>query len=157
MLRPTGFFSVFGSLLEVARRGPVPQLGLPEARTNPIADEDLAELAVTTLSTTDRAPFERTVGGPYTYTRRELTELAFRALGKQPKLRALPAGVVRAIAALMKPFNPRVADLMTFFQAAFSRDCLGEPTGQRRIEDYFAERAAGLIPALPERRGSAAE
>ena len=157
VLRPTGFFSVFGGMLEVAQRGVIPELGVPEARTNPIADEDLAELAVAALCTPDSSPFERTVGGPHVYTRRQLAELAFRALGKEPKFRALPPSVVRALSLLIRPFNPRIADLMAFFQAVFSRDCVGEPSGQRRIEDYFAERARALIPALPERRGSAAE
>lgn len=137
VLRPTGFFSAFGAVLELARKGPVPVLGPGTARTNPIADQDLAELALDLLEDEASTAFERTVGGPVTHTRREIVELAFRALGAPVRTRSLPDALIGAVSALSRPFNPRVADLMLFYRAVSSLDCIGAPCGTRRLEDHF--------------------
>jgi uncharacterized protein YbjT (DUF2867 family) len=145
VLRPTGFFSAFGALLTLAERGPIPLFGSPDALTNPVADEDLAELAVDALA--DGRSFERSVGGKTTYTRRAIAELAFSSLGRSPKFRVLPAGLVRTLSWLFRPFNPRVADLLAFYLAASSRDCVGERAGARSLEEYFREQALLRVQA----------
>ena len=146
VLRATGFFSAFESVLELARKGRVPLIGNPEARTNPIADRDLARLCVAAL---DELPYERTVGGPEVFTRRRIAELAFEALGKSPRFARLPNWLVRVLGALTWPISPRVAELTSFFLEVCSRDCLGEPSGSARLSDYLHARALppGARPA----------
>ncbi len=46
VVRPTGFFSAFATLIPMARRGPVPLIGDGSARTNPIHDDELAAVCV---------------------------------------------------------------------------------------------------------------
>jgi hypothetical protein len=47
------------------------------------------------------------VGGPVTYTNREIAELAFAALGKQPKVRREPVWLVKAALSLVRLFSKR--------------------------------------------------
>ena len=138
VLRATGFFSAFESVLDLARKGRVPLLGNPEAKTNPIADSDLARLCVAALT---EPPAERSVGGPEIFTRRRIAELAFEALGKPPRFAELPNWLVRVLAALTWPLSPRVAELTRFFLEVSSRDCLGESTGSSRLGEYLHARA----------------
>ncbi len=142
VLRATGFFSAFESVLDLARKGRVPLLGNPEAKTNPIADGDLARLCVAALAD---PPAERTVGGPEVLTRRRIAELAFEALGTTPRFVELPNWLVRVLGALTRPLSPRVADLTRFFLEVSSRDCLGELAGTQRLGEYF--RALALAAA----------
>lgn len=138
VLRASGFFSAFESVLELAKKGRVPLIGNPEARTNPIADSDLARLCVAALA---EPPRERTVGGPEILTRRRIAELAFEALGKPPRFISLPNWLVRTLGALTWPISPRVAELTSFFLEVSSRDCLGEASGTSRLGDYLRARA----------------
>lgn len=140
VLRATGFFSAFESVLELASKGKVPLLGNPEARTNPIADSDLAALAVAQLSA---PPGERTVGGPQILTRQAIAELAFEALGREPRFTRLPDWIVRMLGALIWPVSPRVSELTRFFLEISSRDCLGEPVGEARLGEHFERKLLG--------------
>jgi hypothetical protein len=47
------------------------------------------------------------VGGPVTYTHREIAELAFAALGKQPQVRREPVWLVKAALPLVRLFSKR--------------------------------------------------
>ena len=138
VLRATGFFSAFESVLELARKGRVPLIGNPDARTNPISDSDLARLCVAALG---EPPQERSVGGPEVFTRRRIAELAFEALGQPPRFAQLPNWLVRVLGALTWPLSPRVADLTSFFLEVSSRDCLGDPAGSARLGEYLHARA----------------
>lgn len=140
VLRPTGFFSaIAAAYLDMARRGPVPVFGDGSARSNPIDDDDLAAVCVEALA---RPPGEREVGGPDVHTRRELALLACEAVGAPPRIRSVPAGLVRALGAIVRPFHPRIGQLMAFYAAVQTTDLVAEVAGSRRLVDALRERAA---------------
>jgi len=139
VLRPTGFFSAFDAMLDMARSGAIPEIGGGTARTNPIADADLADLCVEALE--GRGPRERSAGGPEILTRRDIADLAFRAVGAAPRHRKVPAGVLRAIATVMRPLHPRLSQLVSFITAISERDLVAEPAGTQRLEHYLRDRA----------------
>lgn len=141
VIRPTGFFSALAALLEMARRGPLPEIGDGSARSNPIADEDLAEVCVRAL---ELPPGVQEVGGPEVLTRRELGELAFAAVGRSPRFRRVPAGAVRTIGALLRPLHPRLGQLLPFYAAVSTTDLVAPRVGTRTIEAFFRERARDL-------------
>lgn len=141
VVRPTGFFSAFEEFLVLARKGRVPLLGDPTVRTNPIADRDLAELCVAELD--NSANTERSVGGPDTFTRKHIAELAFAAVGKQPRFARVPSALVRSMLPVMGWFNPRVADITRFYLAVSSGDCVAPPYGSSRLPEHFARVAGG--------------
>lgn len=148
VVRPTGFFYVFGEILGMARRGLGIVIGSGEARTNPIHEADVAGLCVEALGT-DRAAIP--AGGPRIYSRREIVELAFDVLGKQPRVARLPPSAFRSVATLMALANPRVAALLRFGVVASTHDLVAPARGTRDLRTYFEKRVRGSprVPALP--------
>lgn len=138
VVRPTGFFSAIGSFLDMARRGPLPSFGVPEARTNPIHDLDLATVCLEALDGDAR---EIPVGGPEIITRRRMGELAFEALGQPVRVRRVPGWAMRAGALFLKPLFPRISDCVSFFLDVSSRDLIAPPRGERTLAPYFQQRA----------------
>lgn len=133
-VRPTGFFSFLGEIARMAKRGRGVVMGSGEARTNPIHEADLAEVVADAV---DGDETEIPAGGPEVLTRKEIVEIAFRAVGRPPKLTHLPAGLFRGVAKVMKPLNPRIAALLDFGARVSQIDCVAPARGTRRLEDYF--------------------
>lgn len=139
VVRPTGFFSaIAAAFLDLARRGPIPSFGVPEARTNPIHDLDLAEVCVEALDSDTR---ELPVGGPEIVTRRRMGELAFEALGQPARVLRIPSWLLRSGALVMRPLLPRISDCLSFFLDVSSRDLVAPERGRRTLAPYFQERA----------------
>ncbi len=136
VVRPPGFFSAFGEFMQYARRSPVPIIGDGAAKTNPIADVDLAEVCVDAIEGAGR---EVLAGGPEVLTRRRIAELALEALGRPLKVRRIPPGLVRLGARIIKPFNPRVGDITAFYADVSVRDLVVPARGTRTLSDYFDE------------------
>jgi uncharacterized protein YbjT (DUF2867 family) len=134
VVRPTGFFSLIGEIVKMAKKGRGPVIGEGSARTNPIHEADVAAACADALAADER---EIAAGGPDVLTRREIVELAFRAVGRPPKPTRVPPAVFRAAALLMRPFNRRLAALLAFGAAVSQVDCVAPVRGTRRLEDYF--------------------
>ena len=137
--RPTGFFTAFAQFLDLAAKGAVPEIGNGAVRTNPIHPADLAEVCADLLqSDGDEA---RDLGGPETFARHRIVELAFEAVGKPVRVRRVPVWLARAASAVMRPFHPRLADLAQFIAAIHEMDVVAPPVGHRTLAEYFRERA----------------
>lgn len=145
VIRPTGFFAILEDMLGgMARRGAAPAIGDGNARTNPIHERDVAEACVDALSDleTPRAhPLIRDIGGPEVFTRRELIELAFAAVGKQPRFIRASRRLMNVGARLARPLHPRLADLVEFIVHVSTHDVVAPPAGRRTLADYL--RAGG--------------
>ncbi|MEJ2581084.1 MAG: SDR family oxidoreductase, partial [Acidobacteriota bacterium] len=72
VLRPTGYFSDMGEVLEMARKGRVWLIGSGENRVNPIDGADLATACVDAMEGNET---EIDVGGPQTFTWKEVAAL----------------------------------------------------------------------------------
>ncbi len=138
IIRPTGFFSALTAFVDMAHQGKVPQIGDGSARSNPIADADLARICVDGL---DGAPREATVGGPEAHTRREMIEQAFAAVGRPPRISTVPPGVLRVMAKLMWPISPRLSQLLPFVVHVSTHDVVAPMLGTLRLDDAFREHA----------------
>lgn len=134
VVRGTGFFGAFAALLPLARRGRLPLIGDGSALSNPIHEADLAEYIVREL---DAEPRERTVGGPEILTRKEISELAFDAVGRPPRFMRTRAGTMRRGAAALRPFHPRMSQLLSFVAAISVTDVLAPHYGSRVLADYL--------------------
>ena len=138
VVRPTGFFSAMAEILKMAARGPVMSIGEGDSRTNPIHEADLAVVCVDAL---EGGALEVEAGGPETYTRKQITELAFDALGKRPRLVRVPAGLFAPALLPLKFFHPRLHALMLFFVAVAQIDAVAPAHGRRGLRSYFRELA----------------
>ena len=135
LVRPTGFFYVFLEYLAMARRGRGIVIGSGQARTNPIHERDVAELCVEALDAQPGTVID--AGGPHVLTRRRAIELAFEALGREPRLTSVPAGLFGAAAATVRPLNPRVAELVRVIAAASTSDVVAPQRGRRDLRSYL--------------------
>ncbi len=144
VLRPTGFHSGILAFLDLAKRGIAPLIGGSEVRTNPIADDDLAAVAVEQLLTRLRLFVDRELplGGPEIMTRRRMVELAFEALGRKPRLLALPALLGRVLALLVRPLSPRISDFLRFAVALGEADLIAPVRGARPLLASYEEAVA---------------
>lgn len=134
IIRPTGYFSDMGEFLDMANRGRVYLVGQGEARMNPIHGADLAAVCVDAMESADR---EINVGGPDTFTYRQMAELAFGAAGKPPKISAVPEWLVWSLVKLAKVFRRHKGELLFFFTTMMTSDMAAPPAGGHRLEDYY--------------------
>lgn len=140
-VRPTGFFYVFAEILKMAARGRAVVIGEGDARTNPVHEKDVARISVDALKGNERAI---SAGGPRVYTRREIAELAFEALGREPKIASLPAGLMRAIISPVRFFDRRLYDFLAFGVAASTVNLVAPKNGERELRDYFLQLAENV-------------
>lgn len=140
VVRPPGFFSAFREVLAMAEKGAIPVIGDGSARTNPIHDVDLAGMCADAVEGINQ---ELVAGGPEILTRREIAELAFEALGREPKIRYVSPTLLRGMAPLMRPFSPRMADLTAFYTEVSTQDLVVPIAGTRLLRDYFQETVRG--------------
>ena len=147
VVRPTGFFSFFEEILKMARKGRGPVLGSGEARTNPVHEADVAEACASAVELPER---EVAVGGPEVYTRREIVEEAFRALGREPKLVHVPVWAFRGATALARPLNPRLHALLEFGVEVSRVDAVAPAYGTRTLGAHFREVAREWGAAPPQ-------
>ncbi|MGC4072565.1 MAG: SDR family oxidoreductase [Nibricoccus sp.] len=135
VVRPTGIFSAFAVMVDMARKGQLGMIGGGMARTNPISPGDVAELCIDHLFD---GPKEISAGGPDILTRREIAELACEAAGKPPKAMSAPPAVAKAIGKIIGVFNSRRGELIEFLTAVATSDSVGPKVGKERLVDFFA-------------------
>jgi uncharacterized protein YbjT (DUF2867 family) len=138
VVRPTGYFSFFAEILRMAQKGRGLVLGSGMVRTNPVHEADVAEVCVEALQSNER---EIAVGGPETYTRIEIVELAFAVAGSTAKLTRVPLPLMRVLSAPLRLINPRVHGLMHFGIEISAIDAVAPAVGTRRLRPYFEELA----------------
>ena len=136
VLRPTGYFSDMGEVLEMARRGRVWLIGSGQSRVNPIHG---ADLAVSCADAIDGDQREIEVGGPETLTWREVAALAFRVLDRPARVSAVPEWLTWAVVRLVRLFNRHQGELLAFFTTMATTDVVAPSTGTRTLEAHYRE------------------
>lgn len=134
IVQPTGYFSAFSAVLNIARSGFAPLIGDGTIRTNPIHEADLAPICVDALNS-QQTVFP--VGGPDVLTRREIFLLAFQALKKKPRFIPIPGWWIDANKMCVSPFDKHLGSLLAFYKAVSLHDVVAPQTGTRRLCDYF--------------------
>jgi uncharacterized protein YbjT (DUF2867 family) len=142
VVRPTGFFHSYLEMLRMAESGRGIVIGSGEARTNPIHEADVAVECVRAL-TCEEATID--AGGPEILTRREIQALAFRALDREPRITHLPAAPFTLGSALVRPFHPRLGELLEFGTVASTVDIVAPARGRRDLESYMRAAARNAI------------
>jgi len=136
VLRPTGYFSDLGEVLEMARRGRVWLIGSGKRRVNPIHG---ADLAVACADAIEGRQGEIDVGGPETMTWQEVAGLAFDALGKPAKVTRSPEWLMWWVVRLVRLFNRHQGELLAFFATMATSDVVAPSTGTHTLVDHFRQ------------------
>lgn len=142
VLRPTGFFTAMGDLVDMARRGFVPVFGDGSALTNPIDERDLAGIAADEVLSTTSGWREVAAGGPDQFSRRAIAELAFAVLGRRPRLIPVPSWLAATMSRALRLVNPRAGHFLAFAHHVMTHPCVAPPVGTRRLTDAMQARAA---------------
>ncbi len=136
VIRPTGYFSDMGTIMEMAKRGRVFLLGNGRNAGNPIHGADLATFCVGTL---DGESGTFGVGGPETMTMEEIAVLAFRTLQQPARITRVPLPIASAGVSLYRTINRKRADLGRFFVRSGSLDFHAPSFGTHRLADHFRD------------------
>ena len=139
VVRPSGYFSDMGVLLDMARKGRSFLVGVGENHFNPIHGADLAEVCVDAMESDEK---EIGAGGPDTMTQRQAAELAFDVLGKPPRIVVLPMWLMRGGVRLIGMLNKQFGDLFEFIVTAGEIDGVAPSVGKTTLRSYFEELAA---------------
>ena len=134
VLRPTGYFSDMGEVLEMARKGRVWLIGSGENRVNPIHGVDLA---VACADAVDGYELEIDVGGPQTMTWREVARLAFEVLGQPSRVTRVPEWLMWPVVRLVRLFNRHQGELLAFFITMATTDVVAPANGTHTLEAHY--------------------
>ncbi len=141
IIRPNGFFSDMKDFLDMAKKGRVYLFGKGDKKLNPIDGTDLANFIVDSLDKKNR---EIEVGGPKIYTHKEIAELAFKVLNKQPKITYIP-DIFRKITLKLLPLflNSKTYGPIEFFLSAMGIDMIAPQFGKYDLNTFYKSQLDG--------------
>jgi uncharacterized protein YbjT (DUF2867 family) len=140
IVRPCGYFSDMGALLDMAKRGRAFMIGDGSNKMNPIHGRDLARICV---ETAEGDQLEVEAGGPDIMTQREAVELAFEVVGKPEKVTVIPMWMARGIVKFIGLLSTQFGDLAEFIVTAGEIDGVGPKRGKTSLRSYFEALHAG--------------
>lgn len=140
VIRPSGYFSDMGALMDMARRGRSFIIGSGTNRFNPVHGADVARVAVASVESDE---IDHGVGGPDVYTQTQAAELAFEVLGKEPKLTYVPIWLARGGVRFIRLLSTQFGDLADFIVTAGEIDGVAPQNGEHSLRAHFEELAAG--------------
>jgi uncharacterized protein YbjT (DUF2867 family) len=135
VVRATGFYSAFAALLPLARRGLLADIGDGSARTNPIAEHELA--AIVAECAFGMGPREISAGGPQVLTRREIFDLVADVAGRPGVVRRLPVWLAAAGSAALSLVHPRMGQFARFAVGLARHDVIAPALGVMPLADYL--------------------
>jgi uncharacterized protein YbjT (DUF2867 family) len=136
VVRATGFYSAFAALVPLARRGVLVDIGNGRARTNPIAEADLAQVIADAV--TGDGPREIAAGGPEVMTRRELFEQVAASVERRVRIFAAPVWLAGVGAAMLRCAHPRIGQFARFATLLAKFDNIAPAVGTIRLAEYLA-------------------
>ncbi len=134
VVRPSGYFSDMGVLLDMARRGRSFVIGDGMNRMNPIHGADVARVCADALQSPER---ELGAGGPDVFTQREAAELAFQVLGRAPKITSIPVWACNLLARGIGLLSTQFGDLAEFLVTAGQVSAVAPKVGRMTLREYF--------------------
>jgi len=154
VIRPTAYFSdltnrAFDSVL---KQGRYTVLGDGSHRINPVDGDDVAFFLADCLVDPNKAGREHQIGGPDTFTFREIGLLAAEVIGlPHPlKIRAVPLWLLRWVAAftafagLVSLKCRRSAAILRWMLYSSTHDAVAPACGTRRLVDNFCSKRDAL-------------
>ncbi len=137
VVRPNGFFSDMAEFFKMAQKGRVYLFGTGELKLNPIHGEDLAELCVNQI---ESDVTELNVGGPETFTHKEIAEMAFQVIGEKPKITYIPNWLRKFLLKLGRLFMSKYKyGSFEFFMNAMAIDMIAPKYGKHTLKEHFEE------------------
>ena len=154
VIRPTAYFSDLTNQAfdSVFKQGRYTVLGDGSHRINPVDGDDVALFLADCLIDPNKAGREHQVGGPDTFTFREIGLLAAEVIGLPGplKVRSVPLWSLRWVAALaavaglaLRKYR-RAAAILRWMLYSSSHDAVAPTCGSRRLVDNFCSKRDAL-------------
>lgn len=134
ILKPVALFSMLEGMAIMARRGHIGQLGQGDSLINPIYDGDVASIAVSSIGNASQTI---ELGGPATYTRRELAQLVCEAASYNGRVTEIPFDYVETLLPFVRLLSRTLYDKLAVMAAVSKVDCIAPAVGQFSLEAYF--------------------
>lgn len=150
IVRPSVVFgpndALFNRMGQLAANAPfVPLVGNGKARVQPVFVGDVGAAVAEILGRPETARSVFELGGPRIYTYREIAELVLREIGRQKRIVAIPAGLMKIAAFFAKPIG--LLGLTPPITAA-QVDLMGEDNVASPGANSLA--TLGIAPTAPE-------
>ncbi len=140
IVRPNGFFSDMEEFLKMARKGKISLFGKGNYLMNPIHGADLASFCSQEIGGKN---LELDIGGPDTLTHKQISLMAFTALGKTTKIAYVPVFVSRLTIFLMRTFtSPKTYGPVEFFLSVMTMHMAAPEYGTRSLGEYYRSLAS---------------
>lgn len=138
VIRPTAFFSDMGMFFNMARSGHLFLFGDGSNRFNPIHGADLATVCVDAVENGKR---EIDAGGPEIFSYDATNIMAFKALGKPPRITHVPLWIGDAVLFVTGLFNKPLASVLGFALSVSRIDNVAPVYGTRKLAEFFRKLA----------------
>jgi uncharacterized protein YbjT (DUF2867 family) len=135
VVRATGFHSAYASLLPMARRGWLADIGAGQTRSYPIDERDLAAIVADAVS--GEGPRELAAGGPEVMTRAEIFELVAAHAGRRVRMVRLPVWLASMNATLFRAVHPRMGQFAKFAVLLARHSVIADARGTRTLRAYL--------------------
>lgn len=108
ILRPTAFMETWAQIVgePLVKKGATTIFGSGRNPVNFVAVDDVAAVAVMTLDRPDALNTVVEIGGPENLTFLDVADIFERVTGRGGRRRHLPVALLRALGAIVRPFNP---------------------------------------------------
>jgi uncharacterized protein YbjT (DUF2867 family) len=134
VIRPNGFFSDMTEIFNMAKAGRVRLFGNGSQAINPIHGQDLANFVVACIETNEQ---QHDIGGPTTFTLRDIANLAFDALDKPSRITYYPDSFRKLILAVVKRLPEKWGGPVEFFFSISAKDSIAPSYGDCLLKDYY--------------------
>ena len=135
VIRPNGFFSDMSEIFTMATKGNIYLFGSGEQKANPIHGEDLAEVCLDAIESSDQ---EVKVGGPDTLSYNDIANIAFESIGKKPRITHIPDWVRKIILKSVRLLtSSKTYGPIEFFLTVTAIDMIAPEHGNHHLRDYF--------------------
>lgn len=133
--RPSGYFWNYGLFLQMAREhGVVPILGDGEAKTTPVAEQDVAAAMARRLLDDGET---YTIGGPEDLSANAIAALIGEALGRKVRAVHVPEPVTRLALEVTKPFSRSEYDMWAFFHWTMTAGATADHLGSTHLAAWL--------------------
>lgn len=139
IIRPNGFFIDLYAVLGLVSRGPYPLIDGGESRVNYISGADLAMFIARAVENKQKVA---EAGGPELLSQREVAELAFEVLGRQPEYIHFTTAEIDAAIRVVRTFSEESTYGLLEFMFESMRSQMAAPFfGKDRVKQFLSEAA----------------
>lgn len=136
IVKPVGLFSGLHDLIIMGKKGIIITPGNGKPVTNPIHQQDLAEVCVQCL---EEGPTVMEIGGPEIHSRNEVAKVV--AEHTNARMINVPLWLVWMGLRLLRPFSQNLYDKLSYFTYITTHDMVAPPYGKQTFEVYLKNRA----------------